>query len=60
MQKTEESTCDLIGNKIGDKITSISKSPQNASKKFHSKTGKLKKYISPEKRQQIIEELRLV
>ena len=29
IQKTAEATGDLIGNKIADKITSISKSPQN-------------------------------
>ena len=35
--KTAEATGDVIGNKIADKITSISKSPQNFSKVFHSK-----------------------
>ena len=66
-QTTAEATGDLIGNKIADKITSISKSP----KEFHSKEFHLKideneieipkeRYISPEKRQQIIDELRLV
>ena len=39
IQKTAEATGDLIGNKIGDKVTSIWKSPkefhsQNASKKI--------------------------
>ena len=34
IQKTAEATGDLIGNKIADKVTSISKSP----KEFHSKT----------------------
>ena len=72
IQKTPEATGDLIGKKIADKITSISKSP----KKFHSKELDLKElhsdtdenelkipkeiYISPKKRQQIIGELRLV
>ena len=29
IQKTAEATCDLIGNKIADKITSVSKKPSN-------------------------------
>ena len=62
-----EATGDLIGNKIADKITSTSiKSSQNASKELHSKTNvdeieiPKERYISEEKRQQIIDELRLV
>ena len=62
MQKTSEATGDLIGNKIKDKITSVSK---KSSKELHSQNEdqiKLPKerYISPEKRQQIFDELRLV
>ena len=63
MQKIAEETRDLISNKIADKITSASK----ASKKLHLKTlhsqneNELEipkeRYISPEKRQQIIDEL---
>ena len=53
LQKTEEATGDSIGNKIADKITSIGK-PKEKPKK---KTKKI--YISPEKRQQIIDDLRL-
>ena len=66
IQKTAEGTGDLVGNKIADKITIISKSPQNASKELHSKTDEneieipKERYISPEKRQQVIGELRLV
>ena len=66
-QKTAEATGDLIGNKIADKITSVSKKP---SKELHNnnETGKedveiatpKKRYISPEERKQIIDELRLV
>ena len=65
IQKTAEETGDLIGDKIADKITSISKSPQNPSKKLHSETDEneiekpKERLISPEKRQQIIDELRL-
>ena len=57
----------MIGNKIVDKITSVSK---KSTKELHNndetkeedveKTTHKKRYISPEKRQQIIDELRLV
>ena len=58
IQKTAEATGDSIGNKIADKITKALKN--------NSKTDKneleipKERYISPEKRQQIIVELRLV
>ena len=61
-----EATGDVIGNKIADKITSISKSPQNASKELHSKTDEneteilKERCISPEKRQRMMDELTLV
>ena len=66
IQKIAEATGDLIVNKIADKIASVSKSP----KKLHSNELYLKtdenatdipkgRYLSPEKRQQIIDELRL-
>ena len=48
-QKTAEATGDLIGNKIADKITSIGKSKEKPEEI----------YILPEKRQQIIDDLRL-
>ena len=63
IQKTAEATVDLIGNKIADKITSISK---NSVKELPINdedmeiTTHKKRYISPEERQQIIDELRLV
>ena len=66
IQKTAEATGDLIGNKIADKITSISKKP---TKELHNNdeteedleiTTHKKRYVSPEERQQIIDELRLV
>ena len=57
----------MIGNKISDKITSVSKKSR---KELHNndqteeedieKTTHKKRYISPEERQQIIDELRLV
>ena len=62
MQKTSKATGDLIGNKIKHKITSVSK---NSPKDLHSQNEDQielpkERYISPEKRQQIIDELRLV
>ena len=61
IQKTAEATGDLIGNKIADKITSVSKksSNDNNSDGVELTTHK-KRYIFPEERQQIINELRLV
>ena len=67
IQKTAETTDDLIGNKIADKRTSIS----NFLNELHSLELHLtideneieipkERYISPEKRQQIIDILRLV
>ena len=61
IQKTAEATGDLIGNKIADKITSVSKKPSNNNNDEDAKlTDHKKRYISPEERQQIINELRLV
>ena len=54
VSKTAEATGDLIGNKIADKITSIGKLKEKG------KTNKAKEiYIPPEKRQQIIDDLKL-
>ena len=54
VQKTPETTGDLIGNKIADRITSIGKPKEK------EKTKEIDEiYIPPEKRQQIIDELRL-
>ena len=54
VQKIAAATGDLIGNKIADKITSIGKSKEKEKPK---ETEEI--YISPEKRQQIIDDLRL-
>ena len=53
-QKTAGATRDLIGNKIADKITSIGKPKE---KEKTNKTEEI--YIPPEKRQQIIDDLKL-
>ena len=65
IKKKAEATGDLIGNKIADKITSVSKKSAKASQNNETEEdveiATLKKrYISPEERKQIIEELRLV
>ena len=52
VQKTAEATGDLIGNKIADKITSLGKTKSKEKEK-----EKQEIYISPEKRQQIIDDL---
>ena len=54
VQKTAEATGDLIGNKIADKITSLGKS-----KNKEKEDERQEIYIPPEKRQQIIDDLRL-
>ena len=61
IQKTAEATGDLIGNKIVDKITSVSKKKSNNNNNDDAELATHKKrYIWPEERQQIIDELRLV
>ena len=69
IQKTAEATSDLIGNKITDKVTSVSRGlhSKKSSTELHSKElqndeteAPEKRYISLEERQQIIDELRLV
>ena len=63
IQKTAEATGDLVGNKSAHKITSFSKKStkklptvdEDAELATHKK-----RYISPEERQQIIDELRLI
>ena len=68
IQKTAEATVDLIGKKIADKITSFSKKKSSKELLNGDKikeedveiTTHKKRYISPEERQQVIDELRLV
>ena len=54
IQKSAEATRDLSWNKIADKITSVAKSKEKEKTK---KVGEI--YMLPEKRQQIINNLRL-
>ena len=67
IQKTAEATGDLIGNRIADKTTSVSK--RKFTKELHNNDETEedleigtpnKRYISPEEGKQITEELRLV
>ena len=59
IQKTAEATVYLIGNKIADKITRVSKtSPKNNSETNEEKILR-ERYISPKIRQKIIDDLRL-
>ena len=59
IQKTVEVTGDWIGNKIDNRITKVSKSlQQNNSETVtneHNKEIPKEKYVSPEKRQEIID-----
>ena len=65
IQKTSEAAGDLIGNKIADKITSVSKRstrelPNDETEVDIERATTKKRCISPEERQQIIDELRLI
>ena len=70
IQKTAEATGDLVGNKIGDKTTSVSKKKSNNENNGDNDdddddddvelTTHKNRYISPKERKRIIEELRLV
>ena len=53
-KKTVEATEDFVGNKVADKITSL-----NKTKSKEKKDERQEIYIPPEKRQQIIDDLRL-
>ena len=63
-QKAAEGTGDLTGNENADRITKLSKtSPQNNLETItneHDKEIPKERYISPEERQKIIDELRLI
>ena len=58
IKKTTEATGDLIGNKITDKITIVSKKSSQIDEAKNEIEIPKKRYISPEKRQKIIDELR--
>ena len=63
IQKTAEATGDLIGNKIADKITSVSNKKSTKELPNNDETEEdveitthKKRYVSPEERRQIIDE----
>ena len=63
IQNTAEATGDLIGNKIADKITTVSEKELNSKKLLQNETNNeipKERYISSKERQQIIDELRLI
>ena len=64
IQKTTEATGNLVGNKIANRITGVSKnSQQNNSETVtneHDKEIPKERYISPEERQKIIDNLRSI
>ena len=64
VQKKAEATGDLVGNKIADKITSISKKSTDRSTELNSNESNNKipkdRYIFPQERQKIIDEVRLI
>ena len=57
VQNTTQATGDLILNQIADKITSVGKSKDKETKDETNEVEEI--YIPPEKRQQIIDDLRL-
>ena len=69
IQKAVEATGDLIGNSIADEITNVSRtSPQNSSEAVTNEAKNIgidreipkERYVSPEQRQKIIDDLRLI
>ena len=60
-KKTAEATTCLTGNKIADRISKISKnSPKNNSETNEEEEIVRERYISPEQRQKIIDDLILI
>ena len=57
VQKTAEATGDLVGNKITDQINSVRKI--KSKEKEDERNKKQEIYITPEKRQQVVDDLRL-
>ena len=61
MHKTAEATGDLVGNKIADKITSVGKPKRTQKEKDEDNIMEetQESFIPPEKRKQIIKDLKL-
>ena len=60
IQNTAEATNDLIGNKVTDKITRVSKSSRKNNLETNEEEILRERNISAEQRQKIIEDLRLI
>ena len=60
VQKTEEATGDLIGNKMADQITSVGKPKNKKKERKDEKNEGEEIYIPPEKRHQIINDFKIV
>ena len=60
VEKTAESSGDLVGNFIADKIASISNKPTSEHTQMRLAMKYQKKDISPQERQKVIDELRLI
>ena len=62
IQKAAEATGDLIGNKIVNTITKVSENSQQSNSKTvtneHDKEIPKERYVSPDEKQKIIDELR--
>ena len=58
IQKTAEATGHLIGNKIANKVTGVSQNSEIVAKENNKEIPK-ERFISPEKRQEIIDDLKL-
>ena len=58
IQKTGEATVDFVGNKTANKITKVSKNLETVTNENNKETPK-ERYMSPEKKQEIINDLRL-
>ena len=59
-QKAAEATDDLIGNKIAEKITRVSKTLSKNNSERNEEEIPRERYISPELRHKIIDDLRLI
>ena len=59
LQETAEATGDLIGNKIANKITGVSKNLETVTNE-HDKEIPKEGYVSPKERQKVIDHLRLI
>ena len=60
VEKTAESSGDLVGNFIANKIASISNKPTSEHTQMRLAMKYQKKDISPQERQKVIDELRLI